>query len=205
MFRKNCVFFTIHCSNPTLAYIVVRDLQSSQRNVSVQTLLLAGNYCTTNSSRELAMERWQTLENSRKKTQYLTNTLYKDIQNVLQLLYILYYTVRNNGYIYHETWSYSNHAYILNTSFMNLRSSSHFLPYQYIFNIHILRITDFYDVFMSQWILLWILTNNLKALHQHIIGIHYVHNVFMMLFVNGTNCVIGIIKKYTHMHNYQFV
>ena len=35
--------FTIHC-NPSLAYIAVRDLQSSQRNASVQSsLLLAGN------------------------------------------------------------------------------------------------------------------------------------------------------------------
>ena len=35
--------FTIHC-NPSLAYIAVRDLQSSQRNASVQSLLLAGNF-----------------------------------------------------------------------------------------------------------------------------------------------------------------
>ena len=37
------VFFTIHC-NPSLAYIAVRDLQSSRRNASVQSLLLAGNF-----------------------------------------------------------------------------------------------------------------------------------------------------------------
>ena len=42
VFRKNCVFFTIHCT-PSLAYIAVRGLQSSQRNGSVQSLLLAGN------------------------------------------------------------------------------------------------------------------------------------------------------------------
>ena len=36
-------FFTIHC-NPSLAYIAVRDFQSSQRNASVQSLLLAGNF-----------------------------------------------------------------------------------------------------------------------------------------------------------------
>ena len=41
-YRKNCVFFTIHC-NPSLVYVAVRDLQSSQRNASVQSLLLAGN------------------------------------------------------------------------------------------------------------------------------------------------------------------
>ena len=43
VFRKNCVFFTIQC-NPSLAYIAVRELQSSQRNASVQSLLLAGNF-----------------------------------------------------------------------------------------------------------------------------------------------------------------
>ena len=43
MFRKNCVFFQNHC-NPSLAYIAVKDLQSSQRNASVQSILLAGNF-----------------------------------------------------------------------------------------------------------------------------------------------------------------
>ena len=43
------VFFTIHY-NPSLAYIAVRDLQSAQRNAGVQSLLLVGNFCTTNSS-----------------------------------------------------------------------------------------------------------------------------------------------------------
>ena len=38
-----CFFFTIH-SNPSLVYIAVRDLQSCQRNASVQALLLAGNF-----------------------------------------------------------------------------------------------------------------------------------------------------------------
>ena len=75
VFIKYCVFFTIHCI-PSLAYIAVKDLQSSQRNESVQSLLLAGNFCTTNSSRVTASERWQTFENSWKKTQYLMNTLY---------------------------------------------------------------------------------------------------------------------------------
>ena len=68
------VFFTIHY-NPSLAYIAVRDLQSSQRNAIVQSLLLASNFCTTNSSRVLARERWQTSENSWKKTQYLMNKI----------------------------------------------------------------------------------------------------------------------------------
>ena len=43
VFRKNCVFFTIHC-NTSLAYIAARDLQNSQRNASVKSLLLAGSF-----------------------------------------------------------------------------------------------------------------------------------------------------------------
>ena len=57
-------------------HIAVRDLQSSQRSASVQSLLLAGLFCTTNSRRVLARERWETLKNSWEKTQYLMNTLY---------------------------------------------------------------------------------------------------------------------------------
>ena len=41
--QEKLCFFTIHC-NPSLAYISVRDIQSSQRNASVQSLLLAGNF-----------------------------------------------------------------------------------------------------------------------------------------------------------------
>ena len=41
--QEKLCFFTIHC-NPSLAYIAVRDFQSSQRNESVQSLLLAGNF-----------------------------------------------------------------------------------------------------------------------------------------------------------------
>ena len=40
--EKMC-FFTIHC-NLSLAYIAVRDFQSSQLNASVQSLLLAGKF-----------------------------------------------------------------------------------------------------------------------------------------------------------------
>ena len=43
VFRKSCVFFTIYC-NPFLACIAVRDLQSAQRNASLLSLLLAGNF-----------------------------------------------------------------------------------------------------------------------------------------------------------------
>ena len=41
--QKKLCFFTIHCT-PSLACIAVRDLQNSQRNASVQSLLLAGNF-----------------------------------------------------------------------------------------------------------------------------------------------------------------
>ena len=48
------VFFTIHC-NPSLAYIAVEDLQSSQRKASVQSLLLAGNFFV----QPIAAECWR--------------------------------------------------------------------------------------------------------------------------------------------------
>ena len=53
--RKNCVFFTIYC-NHSLAYAAVRDLQSSQRNASVQSLLLAGNFFLYNQKQPSAGE-----------------------------------------------------------------------------------------------------------------------------------------------------
>ena len=58
VFRKNCFF---HNS--------LQPLPRSERNASVQSLLLAGIFfCTTNSSRvPAARERWQTFENSWKK------------------------------------------------------------------------------------------------------------------------------------------
>ena len=41
--QEKLCFCTTYC-NPFLAYIAVRDLQSSQRIASVQSLLLAGNF-----------------------------------------------------------------------------------------------------------------------------------------------------------------
>ena len=48
LIRQSILFCTgcsgkIHC-NPSLAYIAVRDLQSFQRNATVQSLLFAGNF-----------------------------------------------------------------------------------------------------------------------------------------------------------------
>ena len=70
------VFFHSSLQNLPRLHIALRDLQSSQRNASVQSLLLAGLFCTTNSSGVLARGRWQTFENFWEKTQYLMNTLY---------------------------------------------------------------------------------------------------------------------------------
>ena len=55
--QEKLFFSSVHC-DPSLAYLAVRDLQSSKRNGSVQSPLLAGNFCTTNSNRVLARERW---------------------------------------------------------------------------------------------------------------------------------------------------
>ena len=69
-------FFTILC-NPSLAYIDVRDLQSSQRNASVHSLVLAGNFLV----QPIAAECWRgKVANFRgflEKKQYLMNTLYR--------------------------------------------------------------------------------------------------------------------------------
>ena len=64
------VFFSIHC-NPSLAFIAVRDLQSSQHNASVQSLLLAGNFLYNQKqlcAGEGEVKTWEFLE---KKAQYL--------------------------------------------------------------------------------------------------------------------------------------
>ena len=68
------VFFTIHC-NPTLAFIAVRVRQSSHRNASVESLLLAGYFFV----QPIAAECWRGRVGklSRilgKKPQYLMNT-----------------------------------------------------------------------------------------------------------------------------------
>ena len=74
--QEKLCFFTFNC-NPSLAYIAVRDLQSSQRKASEQSLLLAGNvlynqWQPSTGEGELANFR----EFLAKKTQYLMNTLY---------------------------------------------------------------------------------------------------------------------------------
>ena len=73
--QEKLCFFTIHC-NPSLAYIAVRDLQSSQRNASVQSLLLAVNFFL----QPIAAECWRGRGGKLSrilgiKTQYLMNTL----------------------------------------------------------------------------------------------------------------------------------
>ena len=88
--QEKLCFFTIHC-NPSLAYSGVRDLQSSQLNASVQSLLLAGNFCTTNSSRVLAWERWQTFDNSWQK-----NTIFNEHSVYIEILKMnIYSSIQN--------------------------------------------------------------------------------------------------------------
>ena len=74
VFRKNCVFFhnslqplpRLHrCKRPSKLSNAIRVYSHSYWLVI---------FCTTNSSRVLARERWQIFENSWKKTQYLMNT-----------------------------------------------------------------------------------------------------------------------------------
>ena len=67
------VFFHSSLQPLPRLHIAARDLQNSQRSASVQSLLWAGLFCTTNSRRVLARERWQTFDNYWEKTQYLMN------------------------------------------------------------------------------------------------------------------------------------
>ena len=59
--EKLCFFFHSSMQPFLRLHIAIRDLQCSQ---CVRSLLLAGLFCTTNSSRVIARKRWQTFENS---------------------------------------------------------------------------------------------------------------------------------------------
>ena len=74
--QEKLVFFTIH-SYPFLAYIAVRYLQSSQRNASVQSLLLAGNFLYNQKQPSAGEGEVANFREFLGKTkQYLMNTLY---------------------------------------------------------------------------------------------------------------------------------
>jgi len=76
-------FCTIY-SNPSLANIAVRDLQSSQRIASVQSFLLAGNFLYNQyqpSAGEGEVANFPRILG--KKTQYCKNTLYLGLLNLL--------------------------------------------------------------------------------------------------------------------------
>ena len=75
MFRKNLVFsqFTTTPHSPLSLQGTFKALNALGVYSHSYWLVIFG---TTNSSRVLARERWQTYENSWKKTQYLMNTLY---------------------------------------------------------------------------------------------------------------------------------
>ena len=74
MFRKNCVFFIIHC-NPSIAYISLQEICKAPNAMRVNS----GQFLY-NSSPVLARERWQNNENSWKNTFFL-NTLYAFVCN----------------------------------------------------------------------------------------------------------------------------
>ena len=76
VFRKKCIFSQFTATPPSPSSL------KETFNASVQSLLLAGNFCTTNRSRVLAREMWQTFE---KKTQYLMNTLYDALDSPCSL------------------------------------------------------------------------------------------------------------------------
>ena len=71
---KIVFFLTIHC-NPSLAYLAVRDLQSSQRNVSKQSLLLAGNFLYKQQQPSAGEGEVANFREFLRKTQYLMSTL----------------------------------------------------------------------------------------------------------------------------------
>ena len=63
MFIKNCVFSPNWLQIP----LHVEEQLICARNLSVQSLILADHFCTTNSSQMLVKERSQNIENSWKK------------------------------------------------------------------------------------------------------------------------------------------
>ena len=73
VFRKKCIFsrFTATPPSPTCSK---RPSKLAMRVYSHSYWLVI--FCTTNCSRVLARESWQTFANFKKKTQYLMNTLY---------------------------------------------------------------------------------------------------------------------------------
>ena len=76
VFRKKSDFFSLQ-TNPSL-HRFKRSSKLSTQCQRVKSLLLVGNFCTTNSSRVLAIDRWQTFENFWKQhnIQSTVNTLY---------------------------------------------------------------------------------------------------------------------------------
>ena len=76
VFSKKC-FFHNPLQPISRVYIAARDFRSYQSNESIESLLLAGHFCTTNSSPVLAMESSQNAENSSKKNHnFFLNSLY---------------------------------------------------------------------------------------------------------------------------------
>ena len=79
-------FFTHHC-NPSLAYIAVRDIQSSLRNASVQSLPLAGNFLYNQKQPSTGEGEVANFLELLEKTQYLINAFHT--YTILAILYNL--------------------------------------------------------------------------------------------------------------------
>ena len=77
VFRKKLCFFHNSLQPLPRLHCCKRPSKLAMRVYSHSYCLVI--FCTTNSSRVLARDRWQTFANSWKKTQYLMNTLYLTI------------------------------------------------------------------------------------------------------------------------------
>ena len=80
VFRKNCVFSQLTATSLSETFKALNEMRVYSHSFPLVI------FCTTNSSRVVARERWQTFENSWKKTQYLMNTLYFSVH--LQTIYL---------------------------------------------------------------------------------------------------------------------
>ena len=103
--EKN-VFFTIHC-NPSLAYISVRDRQSSQSNTSVQSRILGGIFFVQQIAAKCWLGKGGKLSRILGKKQYSMNTLYVISYKMTSWKAWLYNLHIKNAWI-QETWTSCN-------------------------------------------------------------------------------------------------
>ena len=93
VFIKYCVFSQFTATPPSRLHRF-KALNAMQVYSHSYWLVI---FCTTNSSRVLARERWQTYENSWKKTQYLMNTLYH-LSEILKFAFSNWFKYFSQGF-----------------------------------------------------------------------------------------------------------